>query len=95
MPLFCLGDRRNDYRWVMLPGLLSHRLFGSVGCSCRRRGVFNAVVAGVYPETWVLMAMMTASIMIGTMPVLEIRTTLFGTFLGRRHDRFFNLPTGP
>ena len=69
----------------MLPGLLSHRLFA----------LLAALVAGVYPETRVLMAMMTASIMIGTMPVLEIRTTLFGTFLGCRHDRFFNLPTGP
>ena len=63
---------------MMLPGLLSHRLFGSVGCS-RHHRVFNAVVAGVYPKTWVLMAMMTASIMIGTVAVSTLGVALAGT----------------
>ena len=47
LPILFLRDRRNDYRWVIAAGSPVAPVFGSVGCSCRRRGFFNVVVAGV------------------------------------------------
>ena len=46
--------------------------------------VFGVIIAGVYPEAWVLTAMMTAPFAIGIVSVATIATTLAETFRRRR-----------
>ena len=46
--------------------------------------IFDLAIAGVYPEAWVLTAMMTAPFTIGTIPALVIGTALVEKVLRRR-----------
>ena len=48
--------------------------------------IFDLVIAGVYPEAWVLTAMMTGPFTIGTVSVLVIGTALVEKVLGRRRS---------
>ena len=57
----------NAYRWtvrVVLGGVTLLVLWGVFVAVAR---IFNLVIAGVYPEAWVLTAMMTAPFTIGEM----------------------------
>ena len=45
---------------------------------------FNVMIAGVYPEAWVLTAMMTAPFTIGVVSVATIATALVETLRRRR-----------
>ena len=76
----------NVYRWtarVALGGvglLTLWALFVTVAL------IFNLAIAGVYPEAWVLTAMMTAPFNIGTIAVLVIGTALVEKVLRRRRS---------
>ena len=45
---------------------------------------FDVMIAGVYPEAWVLTAMMTAPFTIGIVSVATIATAFLETILRRR-----------
>ena len=75
----------NAYRWtvrVALGGITLLVLWGVFVAVAR---IFDLVIAGVYPEAWVLTAMMTAPFTIGTVAVLVIGTALVEKVL--RHRR--------
>ena len=48
--------------------------------------IFDLVIAGLYPEAWVLTAMMTAPFTIGTVATLVIGTALVEKVLRRRRS---------
>ncbi len=74
----------NRYRWTLrvaiggVAALAAIAVFGAVV-----RG-FGVMIAGVYPEAWVLTAMMTAPFTIGIVSVATIATALVETFRRRR-----------
>ena len=66
----------NVYRWtvrVALGGVTFLTLWAVFVTVAR---IFNLVVAGVQPEAWVLIAMMTSPFTIGTVCTLVIGTAL-------------------
>ena len=76
----------NVYRWsvrVALGGVTLLALWAVFVAVAR---VFNLVIAGVQPEAWVLIAMMTAPFTIGTVCTLVIGTALVERVLGRRRS---------
>ena len=76
----------NAYRWtvrVVLGGVTLLVLWGVFVAVAR---IFNLVIAGVYPEAWVLITMMTTPFTIGTICALVIGTALVDTVLRRRRS---------
>ena len=76
----------NVYRWtvrVALGGVTLLTLWAVFVAVVR---MFDLVIAGVYPEAWVLTAMMTAPFTIGTIAALVIGTALVEKVLRRRRS---------
>ena len=76
----------NAYRWtarVALGGVALLTLWALFVAVAR---IFDLVIAGVYPEAWVLAAMMTAPFTIGTISALVIGTALVEKVLRRRRS---------
>ena len=74
----------NDYRWTLRVAVGGVGLLALVAVVALALRIFGVVVAGVQPEAWVLTAMMTAPLTIGTVSVLTIGTALVETVLRRR-----------
>ena len=75
----------NAYRWTVRVALGGVTLLVLWGVFVAVARIFDLVIAGVYPEAWVLTAMMTAPFTIGTVAVLVIGTALVEKVL--RHRR--------
>ncbi len=75
----------NAYRWTVRVALGGVTLLVLWGVFVAVARIFDLVIAGVYPEAWVLTAMMTAPFTIGTVAVLVIGTALVENVL--RHRR--------
>ena len=76
----------NAYRWtvrVALGGVALLTLWALFLAVVR---MFNLVIAGVYPEAWVLTAMVTAPFTIGTIAALVIGMALVEKVLRRRRS---------
>ncbi len=74
----------NGYRWTLRVAIGGVALLAVIAAFVAVARVFNFVIAGVYPEAWVMMAMMTAPLTIGTVSVLTIVTALVETLTRRR-----------
>ena len=76
----------NAYRWTVRVALGGVGLLTLWALFVAVARIFDLVIAGVYPEAWVLTAMMTAPFTIGTVAVLVIGTALVEKVLGRRRS---------
>ena len=74
----------NDYRWTLRVAVGGVGLLVLVATVALVLRIFDVVVAGVQPEAWVLTAMMTAPLTVGTVSILTIATALVETILRRR-----------
>ena len=74
----------DDYRWTVRVAVGGVSLLALVAAVALALRIFDVVVAGVQPEAWVLTAMMTAPLTVGTVSVLTIATALVETILRRR-----------
>ncbi len=74
----------NGYRWTLRVAIGGVALLAVIAAFVAVARIFNLVIAGVYPEAWVMMAMMTAPLTIGTVSVLTIATALVETLRRRR-----------
>ena len=74
----------NDYRWTLRVAVGGGGLLALVAAVALVLRIFDVVVAGVPPESWVLTAMMTAPFTVGTASILTIATALVETVLRRR-----------
>ena len=74
----------NDYRWTLRVAVGGVGLLALVAVVALALRILGVVVAGVQPEAWVLTAMMTAPLTVGTVSVLTIATALVETVLRRR-----------
>ena len=74
----------NAYRWTVRVALGGVTLLVLWGVFVAVARIFNLVIAGVYPEAWVLITMMTTPFTIGTICTLVIGTALVDTVLRRR-----------
>ena len=74
----------NDYRWTLRVAVGGVGLLALVAVVALALRILGVVVAGVQPEAWVLTAMMTAPMTVGTVSVLTIATALVETVLRRR-----------
>ena len=68
---------------MVLGGVVLLTLWGVFVAVAR---IFDLVIAGVYPEAWVLTAMMTVPFTIGTIAALVIGMALVEKVLGRRRS---------
>ena len=80
------GSVMNVYRWTVRVALGGVTLLVLWGVFVAVARIFNLVIAGVQPEAWVLIAMMTAPFTIGTVCTLVIGTALVETVLRRRRS---------
>ena len=76
----------NAYRWTVRVALGGVALLVLWALFVAVARIFDLVIAGVYPEAWVLIAMMTAPFTIGTVAVLVIGTALVEKVLRRRRS---------
>ena len=76
----------NAYRWTVRVALGGVGLLTLWALFVAVARIFDLVIAGVYPEAWVLTAMMTAPFTIGTVAVLVIGTALVEKVLRRRRS---------
>ena len=76
----------NAYRWTVRVALRGVALLALWGVFVAVARIFDLVIAGVYPEAWVLTAMMTAPFTIGTIAALVIGTALVEKVLRRRRS---------
>ena len=76
----------NAYRWTVRVALGGVTLFALWAVFVAVARIFNLVIAGVYPEAWVLIAMMTAPFTIGTIVALVIGTAWVEKVLRRRRS---------
>ena len=83
-PFGGFGVTMNDYRWTLRVAVGGVGLLALVAVVALALRILGVVVAGVQPEAWVLTAMMTAPLTVGTVSVLTIGTALVETFLRRR-----------
>lgn len=74
----------NQYRWTLRVAIGGVSLLAVIAVFVAVARIFNLVIAGVYPEAWVMTAMMTAPLTIGAVSVATIGTALAETFLRRR-----------
>ena len=65
-----------DDCWTLRVGLGGVALLVVIAAFVAVARIFNLVIAGVYPEAWVLTAMMTAPLTIGAVLILTIATAL-------------------
>ena len=76
----------NAYRWTVRVALGGVGLLTLWALFVTVARIFDLVIAGVYPEAWVLTAMMTAPFTIVTVAVLVIGTALVEKVLRRRRS---------
>ena len=76
----------NAYRWTVRVALGGVTLLALLAVFVAVARIFNLVIAGVQPEAWVLITMMTTPFTIGTVCTLVIGTALVGTVLRRRRS---------
>ena len=74
----------NGYRWTVRVALSGVGLLATWAAFAAVVGIFNVVIAGVYPEAWVLIATMTAPVTIGLVSIATIVTALIETVSRRR-----------
>ena len=74
----------NAYRWTVRVALGGVTLLVLWGVFVAVARIFNLVIAGVQPEAWVLITMMTTPFTIGTVCTLVIGTALVEKVLRRR-----------
>ena len=65
-----------DYRWTLCVVRGGVALLVVIAAFVAVARIFNIVIAGVYPEAWVMTAMMTAPFTIGAVLILTIATAL-------------------
>ena len=65
-----------DYRWTLRVVRGGVALLVVIAAFVAVARIFNIVIAGVYPEAWVMTAMMTAPFTIGAVLILTIATAL-------------------
>ena len=76
----------NAYRWTVRVALGGVALLALWALFVAVARIFDLVIAGVYPEAWVLTAMMTAPFTIGTIAALVIGTAWVEKVLRRRRS---------
>ena len=74
----------NGYRWTLHVAIGGAAFLALIAVFVSVVRIFNVMIAGVYPEAWVLTAMMTAPFTIGIVSVTTIATALVETFRRRR-----------
>ena len=74
----------NRYRWTLRMAIGGVAFLAVIAVFVAVVRGFNVMIAGVYPEAWVLTAMMTAPFTIGIVSVATIATALAETFRRRR-----------
>ena len=72
------------YRWTLRVAIGGVAFLAAIAVFVAVVRAFNVMIAGVYPEAWVLTAMMTAPFTIGLVSVATIATALVETFRRRR-----------
>ena len=72
------------YRWTLRVAIGGVGFLAAIAVFVAVVRAFNVMIAGVYPEAWVLTAMMTAPFTIGLVSVATITTALVETFRRRR-----------
>ena len=72
------------YRWTLRVAIGGVGFLAAIAVFVVVVRAFNVMIAGVYPEAWVLTAMMTAPFTIGLVSVSTIATALVETFRRRR-----------
>ena len=74
----------NRYRWTLRVAFSGIALLAVIAVFVAVVRGFDVMIAGVYPEVWVLTAMMTAPFTIGIVSVATIATASVETFRRRR-----------
>lgn len=74
----------NRYRWTLRVALCGITALAVIAIFVAIARIFDLMIAGVYPEAWVMIAMMTAPFTIGAVSVATISTALVETLLRRR-----------
>lgn len=74
----------NGYLWTLRVAIGGVAFLAAIAVFLAVVRGFNVMIAGVYPEAWVLTAMMTAPFTIGIVSVATIATALVETFRRRR-----------
>lgn len=72
------------YRWTLRVAIGGVAFLAAIAAFVAVVRISNVMIAGVYPEAWVLTAMMTAPFTIGVVSVATIATALVETFRRRR-----------
>ena len=74
----------NGYRWTLRVAVGGVTFLAVIAAFVAVVRIFNVMIAGVYPEAWVLTAMMTSPFATGIVSVATIATALVETFRRRR-----------
>ena len=74
----------NGYRWTLRVAIGGVGFLAVIAVFVAVVRAFNVMIAGIYPEAWVLTAMMTAPFTIGLVSVATIATALVEAFARRR-----------
>ena len=69
----------NSYRWTLRVGLGGVGFLTTLVLFVAVTLIFNLVIAGMQPEAWALIAMMTAPFTIGVVLLVTIATALVET----------------
>ncbi len=72
------------YRWTLMVATGGVAFLAAIAVFVAVVRAFNVMIAGIYPEAWVLTAMMTAPFTIGVVSLATIATALVETFARRR-----------
>ena len=72
------------YRWTLRVAIGGVGFLAVIAVFVAVVRAFNVMIAGIYPEAWVLTAMMTAPFTIGLVSVATLATALVETFRRRR-----------
>ena len=72
------------YRWTLRVAIGGVGFLAVIAVFVAVVRAFNVMIAGIYPEAWVLAAMMTAPFTIGLVSVATLATALVETFRRRR-----------
>ena len=72
------------YRWTLRVAIGGVGFLAVIAVFVAVVRAFNVMIAGIYPEAWVLTAMMTVPFTIGLVSVATIAAALFETLLRRR-----------
>ena len=76
----------NGYRWTVRVAFGGVGILALAAVVAMVLRIFNVVIAGVPPESWVLTGMMTAPFTIGLVSLLTLLTAAAETVLRRRRS---------